>query len=57
MGELPGLVGVAVYVICVPEQMLLFEADMDNLAESPGLIVTVKSTGVPLQLPTLGMTE
>ena len=56
-GDVPGLVGVAVNVTCVPVQILLAEAEMDILAESPGFTVTMKSTVLPEQLPTLGVIE
>ena len=52
----PGFVGTAVKVTGVPAQMLLPEPVMETLAESPGFTVTIKSTGVPEQLPTLGVT-
>ena len=55
MGVVPGFVGVAVNIIEVPAQTLFTEATIVTFAESPGFTVTAKSTGVPEQLPILGV--
>ena len=48
-------VGVAVKVTAVPAQMLLFDAEILTLTESPAFTVTGKSTVVPMQLPFFGV--
>ena len=56
IGMVPGFVGEAVNMTGAPTQILFAEAVIDTFAESPGFTVTAKSTGVPEQLPTFGVT-